>query len=162
MIVVIVVSVKLNQLTGSASGESGSSDSTANKALGIVSTVLWITWALIGLLPLIIKIIALACTCLCITNKRVIGKAGILSVNTLDYPINKVDNVELNAGIFGNLFHYHTVTVRGGGSSDTQIRFRGISNAQKFKNTITEAIERHADEARKAQAAEIARAMANK
>ena len=117
------------------------------------------TWALLGLLPLIIKIIELCCSHLCITNKRVIGKTGILRLKTLDYPIQKVDNVSIKAGILGNLFHYSTVTVLGGGGSDANIRFKGIANAAQFKNAVTEAVEKHAEEARKAQAEEIARAM---
>ena len=120
---------------------------------------LWGVWALIGILPLVLKILQLLSCCLCITNKRVIGKVGILAIKTLDYPIEKVDNVSIKAGMWGNLFHYHTVTVLGGGGSDAHIKFRGIGNATQFKNSVTAAVEQHAQEARRAQAEEIARAM---
>ncbi|MDE5721973.1 MAG: PH domain-containing protein [Clostridia bacterium] len=146
---VIVGTVYLGKIDGDS----------AKQAVSIVTIVLWVIWALCGVLPVIFKIINLACSCLCITNKRVIGKIGVLRIHTLDYPIDKVDNVSLKAGALGNLFHYHTVSVLGGGGGDAEIKFIGISNATQFKNSITEAVERHADEARKAQAEEIARAM---
>lgn len=48
--------------------------------------------------------------------------------------------------------------MRGSGSSKP-VTFKYISNAPQLKNSITEAIEQHTAEARKAQAAEIAIAM---
>ncbi len=100
---------------------------------------------------------------LCITNKRVIGKMGVISVHTLDYMISKVDNVCIETGFWGNIFHYHKVIVRGGGEIDGRHRnknaFIGITNAYEFKNVLAEAVEKHTAQARKAQAEEIARVM---
>lgn len=167
IIVIIVTSVMGKKLNEAAADKSITEDTiqalaNTKKIVKVVNIIMWVLWALIGVLPVIIKAISLACTCLCITNKRVIGKTGALSVHTLDYPINKVDNVEINAGLFGRIFHYYTVSVRGSGGDNAQIKFVGISNAPQFKNNITEAVERHAEEARRAQAEEIARAMSNK
>lgn len=105
-----------------------------------------------------IKLIKLWGMNLAVTNKRVVGKIGVLKIQTLDYHIEKVDNVSFKAGLWGNLFHYYTVVVQGGGDN-AKIKFIGISNANQFKNAVNEAIEEHAEEARKQQAAEIARAM---
>ncbi len=107
---------------------------------------------------------------LCVTNKRVVGKIGVLSIHSLDFMISKVDNVSIQAGVLGNIFKYHTVIVRGGGDVEVVTRrrnknknaFIGISNAREFKNIVTQAVEQHAAEARKAQAEEIARAMSQK
>lgn len=118
------------------------------------------SWVLlvIGALPLIVRLIVLWGMNLVVTNKRCLGKIGVLKIQALDYHIDKVDNVSLKAGIFGNLFHYHTVIVKGGGD-DAVIKFIGISNANAFKNAVNEAVEKHAEEARRQQAEEIARAM---
>lgn len=126
-----------------------------------VGKFLWIAWAVIGVLPLLIAILELLSMCLCVTNKRVIGKVGVLRVRTLDYPIQKVDNVYMSAGLLGRIFHYSWISVRGGGNDpkDLKLKFKGISNAPQFKNTVTAAVEQHAEEARRAQAEEIARAM---
>ncbi len=105
-----------------------------------------------------LKLIKLWGMNLAVTNKRVIGKIGVLKIQTLDYHIDKVDNVSFKAGLWGNIFHYYTVVVQGGGDN-AQIKFIGISNANQFKNAVNEAVEKHAEEARKQQAEEIARAM---
>lgn len=88
------------------------------------------------------------------------GKAGILKVDTIDFPIEKVDNVTYNANIAGNIFKYYTVVVTG--TSGDKKTAKMVANALNFKNAVNEAIERHAEEARKAQASEIAAAMNNK
>ena len=63
--------------------------------------------------PLTVRILVLLMTKLLITNKRVVGKVGILKVDTIDFPIEKVDNVAYNANIAGNIFKYCTVVVAG-------------------------------------------------
>ncbi len=103
---------------------------------------------------------------LAVTNKRVVGKIGILSVKSIDIHIDKIDHVQIEAGILGNLFKYYSLQIFsvGGAGYDSRRRkgqFVGIKNAQEFKDVVTEAIEQHAVEARKAQADEIARAMGN-
>lgn len=39
--------------------------------------------------PLLVRILVLLTTKLVITDKRVVGKAGILKVDTIDFPIEK-------------------------------------------------------------------------
>ena len=102
---------------------------------------------------------------LAITNKRVVGKVGALKITSIDVPISKIDNVQIKATALGNLFKFYSLNIRsasGEASNSSREKFIGIKNAQEFKNTVTEAIERHAEEARKEQAAEIARAMGKK
>lgn len=117
----------------------------------------------------ILRIISVLNTQLVITNKRVLGKVGVLSIKALDYPIEKVDHVSLSAGIFGNLFKYYDLYIKSVGDGTNSfggehsgIKFSGIKNATEFKNHITLAIEQHAEEARRLQAEEIAKAMAKK
>ena len=71
--------------------------------------------------------------------------------------IDKIDNVSYNASFFGNIFKYATVQI--GSVSGEKKQIGAIGNARDFKNSVTDAIEKHAEEARKAQAAEIAAAM---
>ena len=108
-------------------------------------------------IPLIKRALINATTHLAVTNKRVIGKVGVLKIDTIDYPVDKIDNVSYNAGFFGNLFKYATVQI--GSVSGEKKQIGAIGNARDFKNSVTDAIEKHAEEARKAQAAEIAAAM---
>ena len=128
---------------------------------------IWVLALLIGIIPFLKRLFKYLSINLALTNKRLVGKVGLLKIRTLDVPIDKLDSVAVSAGIFGNLFHYYSLTVVsvGGSSTGTGARakgdkmFVGISNAQQFKNAVTEAIEQHAAEARKQQAEEIARAM---
>lgn len=113
----------------------------------------------IGLIPFFLKIIRNRSTNLAVTNKRVIGKTGVLKISTIDFHIDKVDNVSYRAGFFGNLFHYYTVEVKGGGDSKKTPFIPGIANAADFKNAVNEAVEVHAYEGRKEQAKLIGEAM---
>ena len=125
------------------------------------------TFALIPIIINIIGILSIKNMTLAITNKRVIGKVGIFSIKALDYPIDKVDNVSLSAGIFGRIFKYYTLSVKSaaGGFVNPNtgvamgINFVGVTNAVEFKNSVSQAIELHAEEARRMQAEEIAKAM---
>ena len=100
---------------------------------------------------------------LAITNKRVIGKVGLFSINALDFPINKIDSVSISASFWGRIFNYYKLSIKSTNSENAKrgggINFVGIVNAIEFKNHITTAIEQHSAEARKAQAEEIAKAM---
>ena len=96
-------------------------------------------------------------TYLVITNKRVLGKVGVLRIVTMDIHIDKVECVSYKAGIFGKIFHFYTLKIKGVGGSGW--RYRGISNAREFKNMTNNAIECHAKEARREQAELIVLAM---
>ena len=134
----------------------GSNTEDLKKILGYIGLVIGVLFTL----PLIKKILINLTTHLAVTNKRVIGKVGVLKIDTIDYPIDKVDNVSFKAGFFGNVFKYATVQI--GSVSGEKKLINSIGNAQEFKNNVTDAIEKHAEEARRAQAAEIAAAMAGK
>lgn len=129
----------------------------------------WALFALAGVLPFVISLLKLLSLELVLTNKRLVGKEGILRIHALDVHVDKLDSVSVSAGFWGRIFRYYTLTVVsiGGAGADTRPsrkgdkgnNFFGISNAQEFKNAVTEAIELHAAEARRQQAEEIARAM---
>lgn len=129
----------------------------AEKVTMIFNLAVWIVCLLLAIVPLLIRIIVIKTTYLTVTNKRVVGKQGILRIQTLDVPVEKVDNVSFNAGIIGNLFHYYSLTIKSVGSEGWV--FRAISNAQQFKDRVNDAIEKHAEQARKEQAEQIALAM---
>lgn len=133
-----------------------------------LSISVWILFFIAGVIPFIKRLLKLMSIQIALTNKRLIGKEGLLRLHTLDVPIDKLDHVDVSAGIFGNLFHYYTLIVVSVGGANTNTRrarnkgdnmYVGISNAQEFKNAVTAAIEQHGDEARRKQAEEIARAM---
>lgn len=124
-----------------------------------VVAILEIVVLVLGILPLLFRIIRNKSTNLAVTNKRVIGKTGVLKISTIDFHIDKVDNVSYRAGFFGNMLHYYTVEVKGGADHKRSPYIPGISNAADFKNKVNEAVELHAEEGRRQQAELIGEAM---
>lgn len=120
-------------------------------------TIVWVVLPILGGLPLIRRIIVILTTNLVVTNKRVVGKQGVLKVQTLDVPVEKIDSVSFDAGVFGNILHYYNIKITSTGSQGYV--FRAVSNAQEFKDRANDAIEKHAEQARKDQAEQIAIAM---
>lgn len=137
--------------SGSANGEQMKSEA---------KTILLVVALLFSFIPLIKQLLINVTTHLAITNKRIVGKVGVLKVDAIDFPINKIDNVSYQGSFFGNIFKYYTVKVQSTSAKPREIK--AIANAAEFKNAVTDAIDTYAEEARKAQAAEIAAAMGNK
>lgn len=135
------------------------------QALNITNNMLFyaqIAILVIGLLPLVIKIIRLAFTVLALTNKRVIGKTGIIAIKSLDIPIEKVETVVIETSFWGRIFKFYSIVIKSASGDHDGLRWKGIKNATEIKNAITAAIDKHAEEARQAQAAEIAMALGRK
>ncbi len=115
---------------------------------------------LIAFLPFIINLSVFLTNKLAVTNNRVMGKVGIFSITAIDFPIQNVETVMLKATFWGRIFHFYTLSIRGTGGSKRTIKC--VSNANEVKNAVTLALKRHADDARKLQAMEIAAALAPK
>ena len=148
----LTVGVVVNVILSEQGGENG-------EQIGLYAMLAFIAAATI---KFIIAVLYIVMTALAVTSKRVVGKVGVLKIESLDLQIDKVDNVSIKTPFIGRILRYSTMEIKSTGSS-AGWKIRYISNGPQFKNAITEAVERHAAEARQAQAAEIARAMsANK
>lgn len=127
----------------------------ASGQIGLYAMIVFIAAAAI---KFIIAALYIAMTALAVANKRVVGKSGVLKVDSLDLHIDKVDNVSITTPFIGRILKYSVMEIKSTGSaSGWKIKY--ISNGPQLKNAITEAIEQHAADARRAQAAEIAMAM---
>lgn len=132
----------------------------------VISIMSILFYVIGGLIFLIYTISILSCR-LTVTNMRIIGKKGIISTNAIDIPINKVDSTSIQASFFGRLFKYYSLIIATTGNSQVSARqekgltLPAISNAYEVKNAIIDALEKYADDSRKAQAQEIASAMNN-
>lgn len=111
---------------------------------------------IIGFFTIVPAIIRMYTTELFITNKRLVGKLGLINTKTLDTPLNKINNTSVKNGLGGKIFGYGDLTVT---SSSGAYNFRGIANPSAFRSSLMEHIELY-DEARiKKQAAEMVSAM---
>lgn len=115
----------------------------------IVSLILWIIFALAGVIPLLSRIMELLSEHLVVTQRRIFGKRGIFKVEAVDFPIARIDSIELHTSLLGSICNYYTVIVRTSSNFVKPTVFIGIGNAYEFKNSLTEAIEQQASEGRK-------------
>lgn len=118
-----------------------------------------------GIIPLILSVLIItpalikySCTSLILLDKKIIGKTGFLSKETLDAPLDKINDVYLNQGIFGRLFNYGKINIS---TSSNSFYFKGIDTPELFKNKILEQIEIYKNEKVKEQAKLMAEALKN-
>ena len=95
---------------------------------------------------------------LALTNKRIIGKTGVLSTDALNAPLDKIQNVGVNQTLFGRMFNYGTVTINTAAGNYT---FHMIKNVNAFKGQIMSQIEIYQEEKIQLQAEKMASAMAS-
>ena len=101
---------------------------------------------LISLLPAAIAALLLVYACLLvkttelvISSKRVFAKIGIISTQTIEIDLNKIEGVTVSQGIIGTILGYGTVSVSGTGTSKTPIS--GIRRPKIFRKKLREAQE---------------------
>ncbi len=89
----------------------------------------------IGLLTIIRPLIAYLTTDIGVTNKRFIFKTGLVSRDSLELTLSKVENVRINQSVFGRILGYGDVTVVGTGGTRAVVNF--IDNPQNLKREIS-------------------------
>lgn len=121
-------------------------DDSSMTAVGLIVAVVLVVKPLIDIFT----------TELAITNKRVVGKTGLLNTHTMDSPISKVQNIAVSQKLAGKLFNYSTLAITTAAAS---YKYHNIANAEQFKQVLSEQIEAFDNERIKKQAAEMARAI---
>lgn len=129
---------------------------------GLFLLGVWIKGILLCWLLLIPTIKALIATIqfknveLAITNKRLIGRVGVANTQSLDAPLNKIQNVSVTQPFFGKIFNFGTVRID---TAAGKFEFGAIKNADAFKGMIMSQIDQYEEDRVKQQAAEMASAM---
>lgn len=95
---------------------------------------------------------------LAVTNKRIIGKTGVVNTGSLDSPLNKIQNVGVSQKLGGKIFNYSTVTITTAAGSYT---WGGIKNGEQFKQLVVVQMDQYEEDRIKQQANEMASAMAS-
>ncbi len=89
---------------------------------------------------------------LAITDKRVIGKVGIISTSSMDVPLDKIHSVTVSNGLFGKLFNYGTIVVSM--STFETFRYKFIKSPDDYKVTLMQEIDRYKREEKAMKIAE--------
>lgn len=92
---------------------------------------------LLALISGVAGFIRQATTELVVTNKRVIGKVGLIRRNSLEIGHAKIESLGVDQNILGRLLNYGTVTIAGTGGN--RLPVRSISNPLQFRNKASEA-----------------------
>lgn len=128
-------------------------------ALGLVGT--WIPgillcFLIVPLVKAIAKTIMFSKVELAITNKRVIGKVGVIKTDSLDAPLNKIQNVSVKYTFWGKIFNSGIVNIN---TAAGELAFYYVKNADAFKSAIMAQIDQYEEDRVKQQASEMAAAM---
>jgi len=119
----------------------------------LISTVFFF-W--VFLIPPILALVRMLTTEIGVTDRRVIGKTGLIRRISIDTMLDKVSNIGSNQGIFGRIFGYGTVTIVTAGE---KVAFQGISQPTVFRRAVMQQMEVYNEVKLKQQAEAIARGM---
>ncbi|MCL2846653.1 MAG: PH domain-containing protein [Firmicutes bacterium] len=67
-----------------------------------------------------------------ITNTRILGKRGILSLTVLNIPLNRATDMKVNITVIGRIFKFGTITIFTPGG---EFVYKKVANPIKIKST---------------------------
>ena len=91
-----------------------------------------------------------------LTNKKVMGKYGIIKTKVMDSPLNKVNSVTVEQGLGGKIFGYGKIVIS---TSSGGYNFNYIKSADSFRSAVMEQIDIAEEEKFRKQAEQLAGAM---
>lgn len=89
-------------------------------------------------IPLFIAMLNRVCTELVVTDKRVIGKRGIIARDAFAVSLSKVEGAQIRQSILGRIFGFGDLQIRGTGTGDNTYKY--IVNPVAFQKIINQAI----------------------
>lgn len=93
-----------------------------------------------------------------ITNKRVVAKSGFGDSASLDLPLNKVQSVSVQQGVFQRLFKYGSLRIS---TASGEMKYDSIQNPEQVRSVLMAQMDQYEEDRIKQQAAEMANAMAS-
>lgn len=130
----LAIITTIASFAGISSLSSKSSPTDSTMATLLVSTWCCIPFWLMGLIGFIVAFLRYKTTEFALTDKRVIGKYGIIRRNSLELVLGKVESIRVNQDIGGRILDYGTVIVTGSGG--THQLFPYIAAPMEMKKTI--------------------------
>ncbi|HEX4296063.1 MAG TPA: PH domain-containing protein [Rhizomicrobium sp.] len=96
----------------------------------LLGTVLFV----IGAVKLISGLVYAGTTELTVTDRKVIGKWGFIRRDTIEQRLETVDATLVHQSLFGRLFNFGNIVVRGSGTTNTPIRM--IAKPLDFRKAV--------------------------
>jgi uncharacterized membrane protein YdbT with pleckstrin-like domain len=98
----------------------------------------WINYVLAGMYSIVIIgipfLLAIMFREYALTTNRVIAKTGLISRNTQEMKLNKIENVTINQSILGRILNFGSITISGTGSG--KVFIKSIVNPLEVKRKI--------------------------
>jgi len=104
--------------------------------LGLVAKPLGIFLTIISLLTFVYEFMLQKFLLLIVTNERIFFRSGFIKVDTVQVRLERVESVEIQRTITGQILGYGTVVLTGTGSRYSFIPY--LSNAASVRNVIDE------------------------
>jgi uncharacterized membrane protein YdbT with pleckstrin-like domain len=101
-------------------------------ALGIVLVPVGIGLLLLAGVWIWLRTVELA-----VTSKRLIVKSGLVSRETIEMNLGKVESLQVNQGVMGRLLGFGSIQVNGTGTSHAPIR--GVADPLEFRRQFMQA-----------------------
>lgn len=73
-----------------------------------------------------------------LTATRAVGRTGLVSASSIDFPLSSIESIEVRRGPFGQLFGYGDVSIRGHGGSRTRVTL--LAEPEAFRARATRLI----------------------
>jgi hypothetical protein len=105
---------------------------------GWLMRILGLILLVFGALRLLGAWLTRATTELAVTNRKVVGKWGVVARRTIEQRLEKVDSIEVEQTILGRILGYGTVEVRGSGVTMTPLRM--IGDPLTFRRRVEDAL----------------------
>ncbi len=97
------------------------------------ASIFFATVIVVSLISAVVSIIKLLCIKLVVTDKKIIGKTGVIYSKAIDAYLEKIDNFAIDESLWGRVFGYSTITI---GTTSITLRFPYMQNAVEFKNKV--------------------------
>jgi hypothetical protein len=131
---VLAIFSTIAAFASNSSASSTNSPGDSSMAMLLFSSNCCIPFWLIGIIGFVLAFVRIKTTEFALTDKRVIGKSGIIKRGSLELVLGKVESISVNQNILGRIFDFGTLVVTGSGG--THQVFHYIAEPMTMKKTI--------------------------
>ena len=102
-------------------------------------TIFLAVWGFLAVCYIVYKALSISAVELVVTEKKIVGKTGIINSRSTDAFLEKIDYFAIRESLGGRLFNYATIEI---GTTSSKVCFPYIEYASYFKNTVMDCIDR--------------------
>lgn len=102
--------------------------------LSLIAIQLAVFMGIVALITFVYALLLKSFLLLIVTNQRIFFRSGLIKVDTVQVRLDRVESVEIQRTITGQVLNYGTVVLTGIGSRYSYIPY--LANAAEVRNTI--------------------------